>query len=150
MEAKKLTENSYLLYDKNGTKIGLAFRRGDNIISTHDTSQVFKSLEDIAFLLKENIVYSEIPNYEKEETKINGFPIKHGTFFSYEEDNTGILYKVRETSNIQFYAGWWVIKTNNSSYMKLSPKSNTVHENEVIGPFKEAFECKEQLRQIKR
>lgn len=148
MEAKKLTENSYMLMDKNGTKIGLTFKRGDYIISTHDLSQTFKSIEDIAFMLKENVIYTEIPSNEKEEMRIEGYPIKHKSYYDYKNEKY-ITYRLTGNSKIEFVAGWWILHHNTGYYMSLSPKLSTLNEDSV-GPFKDGFECKTELARLNK
>lgn len=150
MEAKKLTEKSYLIIDSYGNRLGLVFKENDAWRFTHD-NQLYPMIETIAKKLKEKCVFTELPVEQAVISNINGYPIKHDAYYNVTDTvvNTKptITYTTRESSSVQFCAGWWVIKTDSVLRISLSPKHSTINEASV-GPFKDKFECQAELNRM--
>lgn len=151
MEAKKLTENCYLISDQYNNRLGLTFKVGDKVLFTYDL-EVYDSIEEIARKQNEKVIYTEIASEEKSNKDIEGYPIRHDEFYEVSEQDfngdTIITYKSREGSTVEFCAGWWVISTDSQLRVTLSPKLSTLSNN-CYGPFKNKFDCQAELNRIK-
>lgn len=150
MEAKKLTEQSYLIIDSYGNRLGLAFKEDDSWRFTHD-NQLYPMIETIAKKLKEKCVFTELPIEQSVSSEVNEYPIKHDAYFNVTETEVNskmvFTYTTREASTVFFCAGWWVIKTDSVLRVSLSPKLSTINETSV-GPFKDKFECQAELNRL--
>lgn len=86
--------------------------------------------------------YGKITYNEVEEAKsistINGYPVKHDNINIVSEEPP--LY-TKNTSDIQFIAGYWCNRFKNGWNLVLCPKYSTVLENESSGPFKHRIEA---------
>lgn len=147
MEAKKLTENSYMMTDSYGNKLGLALIRGDTILFTHNM-EFYPTLETLAKHFKEKLVYTELASNEESVKDIEGFPTRHDQFFettnaTFKEDQI-ITYKTREGSNVVYVAGWWAIGTNSTFRTTISPKLSTLTD-QSFGPYKSRFDCQNEV-----
>lgn len=157
MEAKKLTNNSYMIFDKFNNRLGLAFINDSSVYYSYN-NQEYKSIEDIAKSIDETVTYTEIATFEKDKSVIEDYPVKHDIVYdpshvSISLNNQDIMvwtYKTREESTIYFCAGWWVILIENSGVYRvsLSPKQKTITENTSIGPFKDKFTAQAELNRV--
>lgn len=152
MEAKKLTDNSYLMQDSHGNRLGLVFIRDDTMLFTHDL-EFYPSLDTIAKKFNEKLYITELPADTAQEKEINGYPIKHDMFYSEQHtehnDKKIVTYKSREKSKVDYVAGWWVITTDSITRATLSPKLSTLSETS-IGPYKTRFECQAEVTKINK
>lgn len=149
MEAKKLTNNSYLIADSYGNKLGLAMIVGEKFLFTHDLN-LYQSVEDIAVMLNENVVYTELPSNEESKKEIFGYPIKHDQYFNESQTDNFVIYTTRQDSDVYYIAGWWVIGTESVFRATLSPKLKTVNEQSVVGPFKNKFDCQAEVTRLNK
>lgn len=147
MEAKKLTENSYLMTDSYGNKLGLALIRGETILFTHNM-EFYPTLETLAKHFKEKLVYTELASNEDAIKDIEGYPIRHDISLNVEKSTFGdeeiITYRTREGSNVVYVAGWWAIGTNSTFRTNISPKLTTLSD-QSFGPFKSRFDCQNEV-----
>ena len=143
MEAKKLTDNSYLVSDSYGNRLGLVFKYGSSSFFTYDEKQ-YDSIEEIAKSLNEKVVYTELPSNEESSKELFGYPIKHDSYYNEEQLENLITYTTRPESDVIYIAGWWVIGTDSIYRATLSPKLKTVNE-ESVGPFTNKFDCQAEV-----
>jgi len=150
MEAKKLTNNSYLITDKFRNRLGLVFEYNDKFFYTYNEEE-YNSIEDIAKSIGENLVYTEIASFEDVKSGVDEFPIKHGESFDMSKttlhNNEVWIYRARESSTIWFCAGWWVIPSDSVYRVSLSPKQKTITDD-CVGPFKDKFSAQAELNRI--
>lgn len=158
MEAKKLTNNSYMIIDKFNNRLGLAFINDSNVYYSYN-DQEYNSIEDIAKSIDETVTYTEIATFEKDKSIIEDYPVRHDIV--YDPSHTQVqlslnnnvwawTYKTREESTIYFCAGWWVILIESSGVYRvsLSPKIKTITDNTSIGPFKDKFTAQAELNRV--
>jgi hypothetical protein len=152
MEVKKLTDVCYLISDTYGNKLGLGMVRDDVILFTHDLT-FYKSFEEIADKFDEKLIYTELTTTDSAKKEIHEYPIKHDVCFEEEhethDDFTTYTYKTREGSNVKFCAGWWVIHTDATYRMVISPKLTTLNPN-CHGPFKNKFDCQAEVARLNK
>lgn len=152
MEAKKLTDNCYLVSDSYGNRLGLAMLRGDKVLFTYDV-ELYDSIEDIANKFNEKLLYTELSSLDTAVKEIDGYPIKHHTIFDLKSetinDTETQTYKVREESVVRFCIGWWIISSDSVYRATLSPKTGTVNER-CIGPFKNRFDCQAEVTRMNK
>lgn len=154
MEAKKLTNNSYMIIDKFNNRLGLAFINDSNVYYSYN-DQEYNSIEDIAKSIDETVTYTEIATFEKDKSIIEDYPVRHDivydeTHTQMKINNTTIdvwVYKTREESTIYFCAGWWVIPSSGIYRVSLSPKQKTITDK-CIGPFKDKFTAQAELNRV--
>ena len=152
MEAKKLTNSSYLIQDAHGTRLGLALIRNETILFTHDL-EFYSQLDDIASRFNEKLYTTELPSDTTQEKEIDGYPIKHDTIYNEDvqtfKDKSIITYKQRDKSKVVYAAGWWVITTDSITRATLSPKLQTLSDTS-IGPYRTRFECQTEVTKVNK
>lgn len=147
MEAKKLTDNCHMITDLYNNKLGLTFAVEDKVLFTHDL-EVYSSIEEIAQKFNETVLYTELTSTEISKLDIDGYPIRHEVCFDVKHEDDRISYKSRENSNIEFYAGWWIVSTESQIRLVLSPKSSTITDTSM-GPYKNKFDCQTEMNRLK-
>jgi hypothetical protein len=148
MEAKKLTNNSHLISDSYGNKLGLTFNMGKTILFTYDLNR-YETMDDIAKHLNEKLVYTELPSNEESAKELFGYPIKHDQYFNESQTDNLVIYTTRQESDVYYIAGWWVIGTESIHRATLSPKLKTVTE-ESVGPFTNKFDCQAEVTRLNK
>jgi hypothetical protein len=148
MEAKKLTQNSYLISDSYGNKLGLALKMSKTILFTYDLNN-YTDMDSMAKSLGEKLVYTELPSSEESAKDLMGFPIKHDSTYNETHNENLIIYTTRPDSDVYYMAGWWVIGTDSVYRATLSPKLKTVNE-ESIGPFVNKFDCQAEVTRLNK
>ena len=136
MIAKQLTDNTWILTADLGQHVALVMKREGLFISTHN-SNAYESLEQIADEFSEKLT---IKKNQKEEQTIDvmGFPIKHSVAFDIQNTDGYPTYKAKETANVRFAAGWWVVPFESGYRAGVSPKTTTLIPGSE-GPFKDKF-----------
>lgn len=148
MEAKKLTNNSHLVSDSYGNKLGLTFQIGKTILFTYDLNK-YETMDDIAKHLNEKLVYTELPSNEESSKEIFGYPIKHDQYFNETQSDNLVIYTTRPESEVYYIAGWWVIGTESIYRATLSPKLKTIT-SECVGPFTNKFDCQAEVTRLNK
>ena len=150
MEAKKLTNNSYLLTDKYKNRLGLVFEKDNKFFYTYN-SETYDTIDDIAKSIGEKVVYTEIAVFEDTKKGIDDYPTKHNDCIEPKKvlinSKEVVIYRARENSSLWFCAGWWVIPSDSVYRVSLSPKQKTITED-CVGPFKDKFTAQAELNRI--
>lgn len=145
MKARKLTENSFILTSDLGNNVALVFKRDESFISSHDTTQIFLSLEQIAQCFNEKLIFEEVEEKAIEKILFD-YPIKHD-FFIEENEKPFPSYKIKNDSKVVYAAGWWVIPHESGYRLALSPKVLTIN-NKCYGPYKTKFLANAQMNYV--
>lgn len=152
MEAKKLTENCFIMTDTYNNRLGLAFVRQDTVLFTYDL-EFYNDLGAIADKFNEKLIMTELPSDEESQKELSGFPIKHDVAVDEEtimiDDEPVIIYKTRLDSKVIFCAGWWTVTTGDITRAVLSPKITTLT-SESTGPYKTRFDCQAEVAHINK
>jgi hypothetical protein len=150
MEAKKLTNNSYIIIDKYKNKLGLVFEKDSKFFYTYN-NEWYDSIDDIGKSIGEQVAYTEIASFEDVKKGIEDYPIKHDDCIDPKQVliNTKEVwvYRARENSSLIFCAGWWVIPSDSVYRVSLSPKQKTISED-CLGPFKDKFTAQVELNRV--
>lgn len=153
MEAKKLTNNSYMIIDKFKNRLGLVFEKPSGKFFYTYNNQDYSNIEDIAKSIGEELVYTEIAIFEQNKSKIEDYPAKHEIIFDEHIEMVNnkdvMVYKTREESKIYFCVGWWVIPSpkQDTYRVSLSPKVKTIT-TDCLGPFKDKFTAQAELNRV--
>lgn len=140
MIAKQLTSNTWLLTLDIGQHFSIVLKRNDQFLSFHDLTKLYDSLEQIAKERHERLIVKEIKKEIAFVNDINGYPVKHTAALFNIKQGKIPSYKIRESSNVEYAAGWWVIPFDGGIRTSLSPKLSTLTETS-IGPFKTKFDA---------
>jgi hypothetical protein len=145
MQARQLVLKTFILSSDTNQDIGILIM-GDNVtLLCKDSLTTYSTLEELESTLgKVEFKYNED---SKEVTKlyIDGYPIKHLSYYNVKHTDSYITYTVTEHSNIKYVAGYVGVSLSDS-YMHmilLSVKESTFLNvtNNCIGPFKTSEEC---------
>lgn len=81
---------------------------------------------------------------ETEQGKIEGYPVKHATWYNIVKDPLP-SYTRSESSQIRYAAGYYVLKFPNGWSGSFCPKLTTLGEYDHIGPFTTKIEMQLQI-----
>jgi len=143
MQAKQLTESSWLLIIDSGERFGiLVFKDPAYQLITNDAKYDFESLKELEKLIEQKVKFiKKKEQSEKIERFINELPIRHSEFFNLEEHSDGtISYTSTQSSKVKWTAGFWGLKFTRGYISFLSPKLDNLREVPNIGPFKTRIE----------
>lgn len=147
MFAKKLTDNTWMLTQDSGVKLGIAKKVNDEFVLI-GKKEKYESLYDIAGKHGEKLKEANITTETLKDLDIEGFPIKHKEFHNVEAHtiteavDTIYSYNNSEKSEVLYAAGYYGIWFSNQYVIKKSPKLVTILENDFVGPFKDEFTTK--------
>ena len=142
---KPLTTTSWIL-SCDGDRFGLVSDLKDKISVISKLSQKeFKDLAELKIILG-NL---HIDNTVKAKTEtvannINGFPIKHPTYFNAITEPLP-TYTKTETSQLRYAAGYYALKFSYTWTPSFCPKIETLEEYDYIGPFTTKLELQHQI-----
>lgn len=140
LQAKQLTEKSWMIRDTKLEKsVGMVNLR-DNLFYLLGVKEPFESLDAVATHLGGQLAASEQEIKEELITEINGFPIKHRTACSVEtKEINGIkieTYKTSESSRKIYAAGYFGLIFKNGLGCGIGVLYQTLLDNGFIGPYK--------------
>lgn len=148
IKATALTEKSWLLSRRTG-KLGLLrkIEEGFAIMGgPHPGKYIdLKELES-QFNEKFKFVEAKKAREEKEETIIEGYPVKHDTVFLVESDGTLHSYTKKEGSSDIYLAGYFCIKFKGKWQSSFCPRAKTLEEHPWKGPFKDKLTMDHTIR----
>lgn len=151
---KPITETSWILTE-NGDRVGLvSLLENKNYLVLRKTAEEVRSIEDLSKLLGSEVKIEEIDRNvtieDVPESEVNGYPIKHTLIFNVETVNGITKYTRTQKSNKFFAAGFYGIKYGNNWVISLSPKLETLVQDEYIGPCKTRIEAATLIGSIQR
>lgn len=132
----QLTENSWLI--KDTIEQYLLFNKGEyfNLISETESKKynTFKDVEKRFGKFVKETVKDTIDNQ-----KIMGYNVRHKEEII-DKSNTLPIY-CKKGSNVEFLAGYWIVKQSNNWNLTNCPKKNTIDNNKHEGPFLNRMEA---------
>ena len=148
MQATPFSEKSFILATDFGERLGIIIKdpQEENLtLVTKDSQDDFGSVKELEEILSDEIHFIEPENTTTDEDLwLEGFPIKHKKTYNVEhetlEDAEIIKYTSTPNSKVQWVAGWWAVKINDTYVGFFCPKLATVTENNHVGPFKDKAE----------
>lgn len=133
--AKSVTDNSWIVYDKNGIKEGLLSKeRGKYVyIDTHISS--FENKRQLVeylgpFKFEQRVFVGD------ELLLIAGYEVDTKEVFDVNEEYPPTFTK-REGSTIKYRAGYYGLSFPHGYSLALCPKESTIEKHGAIGPFKD-------------
>lgn len=142
---KPLTSNSWILY-QDGERFGLVSNLKDKISIVGNLSRKeYENLDDLKKALGNLHIDTTIKiKSESINNNINGYPIKHPTYFNPLEDPIP-SYTKTENSQLRYAAGYYALKFSYAWTPSFCPKLETLTEYEYIGPYKTKLEMQHQI-----
>lgn len=142
MFAKQLTKNSWLLNEGTGKPVTIVRLVDEHYVVNKEDK--FKTLEEVAAHFGGKLVEPVAQEETKEETELDGFPLKHKQAYNVEKivhDNREItVYKIKKDGKQSFAAGYYAVKFSNGYVGSFCPLLDTITQNESIGPVKTKLE----------
>jgi len=147
MQAKPLTESSFILMTDAGDRFGLLLKKDLGVeLITSDTQNEFPNLESLEDLLGGSIHFIKpIENKGQSDIDINGYPCRHVEIFDIEKGEL-ITYKASPNSSVRWIAGWWGIRFTRGFITFLCPKPGSLEGNDFVGPFKTKMEAEASVK----
>jgi hypothetical protein len=143
---RPLAENSWIL-SADGDRIGLVTRTDNkiNVIGKLDKKE-YENFDELSKKLGSKIQIEEpTPSTSDLETSvINGFPIKHTTYYNVATDPI-VSYTRTEKSELRYAAGYYALKFPHGWTRSFCPKLSTIAEYEFIGPYTTKLEMQHQM-----
>lgn len=132
----QLTENSWLVRDTLDNY--LLFNRGDNFELISETEG--RNYDDFSSVEKRfgKFVLETIKDTSLNQ-KIMGYNVKHTEEIVDKSGDLPIYCK--KGSNVEFVAGFWIIKQKSGWNLTNCPKKNTIDNNKCEGPFLNRLEA---------
>lgn len=143
---KPLTENSWILM-ADGERAGLVNKVADGIkVMGRIGAGIHPSIEDLGSKLggKISIDHPPEPPQEKEQGRVNGYPIKHGEWHNILADPVP-SYTRTSKSDHRYAAGYYGLRFPNGWTQSFCPKMSTLAEYEYVGPFTTKLEMQHQI-----
>ena len=149
---KEVTETSYIL-EKDGSNTGLVTItiEGIKVIGPYDRKLFADADELTAYLGGDLTIEARESEDDKEDEigQINGYPIKHKAVFDVEE-GTIVTYSKTAKGKARFAAGYYALDFEHGWTGSYCPRTQTLEENEFIGPFRTKLEMQNAMAQKKR
>lgn len=148
IKATALTERSWLLSRRVG-KLGLLRKIEDGYaIMGGPFPGKYVDIEKLESQFNEKIkfVAAKKVREEKEETFIEGYPVKHETTFLLESDQNLHTYVKKEGSSDIFVAGYFCIQFKGKWQSSFCPRAKTLGEHPWKGPFKDKLTMDHTIR----
>ena len=149
---KEITETSYIL-EKDGSNTGLVTVSTDGfkVIGPFD-KKVFCDADELTRYLGGDLTIEARESEDDKEDEIgqiNGYPIKHKAVFDVEEGNI-VTYSKASKSKARFAAGYYALDFEHGWTGSYCPRTQTLEENQFIGPFRTKLEMQNAMAQKKR
>ena len=149
---KEITETSYIL-EKDGSNTGLVTVSTDGfkVIGPFD-KKVFGDADELTRYLGGDLTIEARESEDDKEDEIgqiNGYPIKHKSVFDVEEGNI-VTYSKASKSKARFAAGYYALDFEHGWTGSYCPRTQTLEENQFIGPFRTKLEMQNAMAQKKR
>jgi hypothetical protein len=149
---KELTETSYIL-DKDGSYTGLVTitTEGFKVIGPFDRKVFSDAAELTSYLGGDLSIEPRESEDDKEDEigQINGYPIKHKAVFDVEEGDI-VTYSKTSKGKARFAAGYYALDFEHGWTGSYCPRTQTLDENQFIGPFRTKLEMQNAMAQKKR
>jgi hypothetical protein len=144
MTIKRLTETTWIL-ENNHEKQSLVICKNDNTVQLiGKINERFDSFDSFVKKHKPIVIQNTQENSEKEQARINSFPVKHETYFHVQTDPVP-SYSKNEANTARHAAGYYIVKTNNVWNSIFCPKIQTLENAEYMGPFTTKLEMQHQM-----
>jgi hypothetical protein len=149
---KEITETSYIL-EKDGSNTGLVIVSTDGfkVIGPFD-KKVFGDADELTRYLGGDLTIEARESEDDKEDEIgqiNGYPIKHKAVFDVEEGDI-VTYSKASKSKARFAAGYYALDFEHGWTGSYCPRTQTLEENQFIGPFRTKLEMQNAMAQKKR
>jgi len=148
IRATALTENCWLLSKKIG-KLGLLRKLYNNeyeILGGPNPGR-YQTINDIETKFNKKIKFIELKTKkEKEILFIEGYPIKHNSYFLVENDDKFYIYSKREGSLDLYVAGYFCIEFKGKWQSSFCPRLRTLEDHKWKGPFKDQMTMNHTIR----
>jgi hypothetical protein len=145
---KPITENSWILSDSDGERIGIVSKNDSGVIVVGKLPvKKYNSINELKATLGGKLTIET--KQEKDDVvvgDIDGYPIKHPAYSDQLIDPVPNYLK----GKIRFAAGYYAIKSANGWTPTLCPKLLTIANNEYLGPFKSKIEMNHQISTKKK
>lgn len=142
-----LTDHSWLLY-ANEERIGLVSNSNEKLtVMGSLDKKTFKNIDELRDYLGCLVIEdANVIELEKINGDIEGFPIKHSTWFNIETEPVP-SYTKTDTSLIRYAAGYYALQFPNGWTPAFCPKESTLTEYQFLGPFKSKLEMQNSISQ---
>jgi len=143
MQARPLTESSFILATDAGERFGLLVKKENEIeLITSETKNIFSDVAALEELFGDSIHFLKpLEHKEAENLDVSGYPVKHEEIFEIDESSEFTTYKSSPNSRVRWVPGWWAIRFTREYICFLCPKLSTLSDNEFMGPFKTRFDA---------
>ena len=148
IKATALTEKCWLLSKRTG-KLGLLRKLTNGYaIMGGPYSGKYTELKELeaAFGGKLKFVEAKKIREEKEETIVEGYPVKHTSAFLVESDGNLHTYVKREGSADIYLAGYFCIQFKGKWQSSFCPRAKTLEEHPWKGPFRDKLTMDHTIR----
>lgn len=143
---RQLTENSWVLIE-DGERTGLVIQRnGDLKIIGSNLDGSYRDINDLKSKVGKDIsieVAVTIPT-DAEEGDIDGFPIRHTTWFNIQATPVPSYTRTEKSQN-RYAAGYYGLRFPHGWTQSFCPKLSTLSEYEYMGPFTTKLEMSHQI-----
>lgn len=148
MQARPLTDISYMLATDSGERFGIMLNKNEKIeLITPESINYFSSLSELEELLGSPVHFVKpVVKNDQPRVEIDGYPIKHEEFYSVEEIDGINTYRGSPNSKVRWVPGWWGIRFTRGFIGFFCPKLATLAGNEFIGPFKNKFDTEHAVK----
>lgn len=148
IKATTLTKKSWLLSRGIG-KLGLLrkIETGYAIMGGPHPGK-YTELKELESQFNDKVKFVEAKKIreEKEETIIEGYPVKHNPIFLVESDGNLHTYVKKEGSSDIYIAGYFCIQFKEKWQSSFCPRAKTLEEHPWKGPFKDKLTMDHTIR----
>lgn len=144
MKAKPITDNSFMIQDDTGERIGVVVQNPNQVwFLTPQGKFEFETLDEL-FEVTGPLVLQDRKVKVVQDQEIDGYPIRHSEYHDVEQINlngTDIQTYTNSPGSAKRWAvGWYAVKYDRH-LAYLSPKINALEEREFLGPYKTQHEA---------
>ena len=142
---KPLNDKTWILLE-DGERQSLVSQLADgSVMLFGKINHVYSSMHEFKQnFQKITIEEPHTPETEKEQGNVEGFPVKHATWYNTLKDPLP-SYTRTENSQIRYAAGYYALKFPNGWSASFCPKLTTLSEHEYAGPFTTKIEMQLQI-----